>query len=165
MRRMNRAPIVLSATVTGLAATLGFQAHTPAATSAPAAQTTAAATATATRPSTAASTSARASATTSSTRTVTSTAVSNQYGVVQLKATVAAGKITKIVALQVPGGDPKSAQISAYAEPVLRASALQAQSASIDAVSGATYTSASYKTALQSVLDKAGIASSSAAGA
>jgi uncharacterized protein with FMN-binding domain len=89
---------------------------------------------------------------------------SNEYGNVQLKVTVSNGKITKIEALQVPQNDPKSAEINAYAEPQLQASALQAQSANIDTVSGATFTSDSYKTALQSALDKAGLPSTSAAG-
>jgi uncharacterized protein with FMN-binding domain len=56
--------------------------------------------------------------------------------------------------------DPKSSEISGYAEPLLRRSALSKQSASIDAVSGATYTSDGYKTALQSALDKAGFQTS-----
>jgi uncharacterized protein with FMN-binding domain len=46
-------------------------------------------------------------------------------------------------------------EINAYAGPLLRQSALAKQSANIDAVSGATYTSEGYKAALQSALDKA----------
>jgi uncharacterized protein with FMN-binding domain len=78
---------------------------------------------------------------------------------VQLRVTVSGGKITKVEALQLPGSDPKSSQISSYAAPLLQQSALTKQSANIDAVSGATYTSAGYKTALQSALDKAATAS------
>jgi uncharacterized protein with FMN-binding domain len=51
--------------------------------------------------------------------------------------------------------DPKSYAISSYAAPLLRQSALAKQSADIDLVSGATYTSEGYKAALQSALDKA----------
>jgi hypothetical protein len=47
-------------------------------------------------------------------------------------------------------------EISSFAEPLLRQSALTKQSAAIDAVSGATFTSASYEASLQSALDKAG---------
>ena len=47
-------------------------------------------------------------------------------------------------------------QISSSAEPTLQQEALQAQSADIDAVSGATFTSASYAQSLQSALDKLG---------
>ncbi|HEV7752015.1 MAG TPA: FMN-binding protein [Baekduia sp.] len=165
---MNRAPIVLSATVAGLAVTLGFHAHapavTPAATAAQASPSSSSgATSSASTPAAAASSSAKASAS-ASTTTVTSDVVPNQYGNVQLRATVSNGKITKIEALQIPQNDRKSAEINAYAEPVLQASALQAQSANIDTVSGATFTSNGYKTALQSVLDKAGLSSTSATG-
>jgi uncharacterized protein with FMN-binding domain len=60
--------------------------------------------------------------------------------------------------------EPKSSQISSYAEPLLRQSALSKQSATIDAVSGATYTSDGYATALQSALDKAGFQSATTSG-
>jgi uncharacterized protein with FMN-binding domain len=160
---MNRAPIVLSATVAGLAVTLGFHAHAPASTppaaTAAASSAPAASSSGATAPS-ASSSSAKRSAT--STNTVTSDVANNQYGNVQLKVTVSNGKVTKIEALQVPQNDRKSAEINAYAVPQLQASALQAQSANIDTVSGATYTSDSYKTALQSALDKAGLSTTSA---
>jgi hypothetical protein len=61
-----------------------------------------------------------------------------------------------VEALQLQGNDPKSVQISSSAAPQLRAGALARQSAAIDAVSGATITSASYEASLQSALDKAG---------
>jgi uncharacterized protein with FMN-binding domain len=155
---MKRAPIVLSATVAGLAVTLGFHAHAPAA---PPPTTTAQASA----PSSSGSSGSGATppaAASSSTETVTSDVASNQYGNVQLKVTVSNGKVAKIEALQVPQNDRRSAEINAYAEPALQASALQAQSANIDTVSGATYTSDSYKAALQSALDKAGLPTASA---
>jgi uncharacterized protein with FMN-binding domain len=81
-------------------------------------------------------------------------------GNVQVKVTISGGKITNIEAVQLPSMDPKSVQISSYAEPVLRQSALSAQSANIDVVSGANYTSDGYKNALQSALDKAGFQAS-----
>ena len=62
---------------------------------------------------------------------------------------------TDVTALQLPDGDPRSSQISQYAEPYLRQSVLQAQSAAIDMVSGATYTSQAYAQSLQSALDQA----------
>jgi uncharacterized protein with FMN-binding domain len=163
---MNRAPIVLSATVAGLAATLGFHAHAPAATppttSAQASASGSSGSASSgMAPAAAASSSTKRSAATS-TKTVTSDVARNQYGDVQLKVTVSNGKITKIEALQVPQNDRKSAEINAYAVPQLQASALQAQSANIDTVSGATFTSDSYKSALQSALDKAGLSTTSA---
>jgi uncharacterized protein with FMN-binding domain len=150
---MTRAPIVLTATAAGLAATLGFHAHAPAARPAKIATATKAP-----APSAGAAQSSSSASSPASTAptTVTSDAISNQYGNVQLKVTISGGKITGIEALQVPNGDPKSVEINAYAEPALRQSALTAQSANIDVVSGATYTSDSYATALQNALDQAG---------
>jgi uncharacterized protein with FMN-binding domain len=164
---MNRAPIVLSATVAGLAVTLGFHAHAPASpppppTAAASAPSAAGSASSGSTPAAGASSSTTKSAATSA-KTVTSDVVPNQYGNVQLRVTVSNGKITKIEALQIPQNDRKSAEINAYAEPMLQASALQAQSANIDTVSGATFTSDGYKTALQSALDQAGLSSTSAA--
>jgi uncharacterized protein with FMN-binding domain len=153
---MKRAPIVLAATAAGLAATLGFNAHSQAPTAS--AVTT---TAPAASPSPSSSSKSSASkSSSSSTKTVTGSSVSTRYGNVQLKVTVSGGKITNIAAVQLPSGDPKSSQISSYAEPQLRQSALTAQSANVNVVSGATYTSDGYRTALQSALDSAGLQAS-----
>jgi uncharacterized protein with FMN-binding domain len=81
---------------------------------------------------------------------------------VQLKVTVSGGKITTVQPVQLPSSDPKSYEISSYAAPQLQQSALTKQSANVDVVSGATYTSDGYKTALQSALDKAGLQASNA---
>ena len=145
---MKRAPIVLTATAAGFAATLGFHAHRPAV--ATAVTPAATATATATPAGTATSSSS------SGTKTVASDVVSTQYGNVQLKVTISGGKITDVTPVQLPQTDPKSYAISSYAAPLLRQSALSKQSANIDLVSGATYTSDGYKAALQSALDRAG---------
>ncbi len=80
--------------------------------------------------------------------------VSFEFGTVQVQVTIAGGRITDVTALQLPAGDPRSSQISQYAEPYLRESALQAQSAAVDIVSGATYTSQAYAQSLQSALDQ-----------
>ena len=153
---MQRAPIVLSATALGLAATLGFQTrHVESSTSA-------AAPAAAVTPVTSSSSGgSNTTASSSTTKTVTGDAVGTQYGNVQLKVTVAGGKITKIEAVQLPSNDPKSQSIAGYAEPLLRQSALTKQDGTVDAVSGATYTSNGYQAALQSALDKAGFQVSS----
>jgi uncharacterized protein with FMN-binding domain len=142
---MRRAPIVLTGTVAGLAAVLSFKPHQPSVSSAASPTSTPAATSTPTATSTA-----------SATRTATGDVEPTQYGNAQVRVTVFGGKITKIEALQLQGNDPKSVAISSYAEPLLRASALSKQSADIDMVSGATYTSESYKASLQSALDKLG---------
>ena len=142
---MRRSPIILSATVAGTAGVLAFHAQTPAVQTATA--STAAATATA-APSSA--------STTTGSGTATGDAVDTQYGAAQVRVTVENGKITKVEALQLQGNDPRSVQISGSAEPVLQQEALTDQTADVDAVSGATFTSASYTQSLQSALDKLG---------
>jgi uncharacterized protein with FMN-binding domain len=87
--------------------------------------------------------------------TVTGPAVQNPYGEVQVQVTLVNGEITQIVALQLPNDLFRSAEISQEAEPLLRQEALQAQSAQIDLVSGATYTSEAYVVSLQGALDQA----------
>ena len=89
------------------------------------------------------------------TRTVDGPVVDTRYGPVQVEITVDGSTITAITALQLPGGDRRSAQISNRAEPTLQSEALKAQSANIDGVSGATYTSEAYQQSLQSAIDAA----------
>ncbi len=91
------------------------------------------------------------------TRTVTGQAVDNPYGTVQVQITVQGHTITDVEAVQLPSDRQRSAYISQQAGPLLRQEALQAQSAQIDGVSGATYTSQAYAQSLQSALDSAGI--------
>ncbi|MFJ7076548.1 FMN-binding protein [Streptomyces sp. NPDC098781] len=88
-------------------------------------------------------------------RTVTGGVSQTQYGPVQVRITVSGGKITKAEAVQTPKGG-QSDQVTANAVPKLNQAAVAAGSADIDAVSGATYTSAGYKESLQSALDQAG---------
>lgn len=80
-----------------------------------------------------------------------------QYGPVQVQITVENRTITEVTALQLTNSDGRSVQISQEAAPVLRREALQAQSAQIQAVSGATFTSEGYTTSLQSAIDEAGL--------
>jgi ABC-type oligopeptide transport system ATPase subunit len=69
-----------------------------------------------------------------------------------------AGKdVTDAQAVQYPQGNPRDWQINSYAVPQLNSEAVAADSARIDMVSGATYTSDGYLRSLQSALDKAGI--------
>jgi uncharacterized protein with FMN-binding domain len=90
---------------------------------------------------------------TPATLVLTGDAVDVGYGLVQVQVTVQDGAITDVVALQLPSGDRHSDRINAAAEPILREEALTAQSAAIDLVSGATYTSMGYAMSLQSALD------------
>jgi uncharacterized protein with FMN-binding domain len=87
--------------------------------------------------------------------TFTGAESSNRWGVVQVEVTVSGGQVAEVTALQTPGGKQKSVSINQRAVPVLRSEALTAQSASINSVSGATYTSVSYRASLQSAIDQA----------
>ena len=80
-----------------------------------------------------------------------------RYGPVQVRIVVSDGTITDVTAPQLTDADGRSVAISAQAAPVLRQEALQAQSAQIQAVSGATFTSEGYTTSLQSAIDQAGL--------
>ena len=88
-------------------------------------------------------------------KTVTGDVVTTEYGPVQVRITVAGGKITKADAVQAPSGGT-SDQKTALAVPKLNQEAVAAGNANIDSVSGASYTSGGYKKSLQSALDKAG---------
>ncbi|WP_234537478.1 FMN-binding protein [Streptomyces shenzhenensis] len=81
-------------------------------------------------------------------------ASTNQYGTVQTTVSISGGRITQVTATY-PTSPGTTAQINARAIPALRKEALAAQSATIDSVSGATYTSGSYKKSLQSAIDAA----------
>ncbi|GIE74539.1 FMN-binding protein [Actinoplanes philippinensis] len=80
-----------------------------------------------------------------------------QEGDVQVVITVADGKITSVAVPVHPTGSRKHDEISARALPELVRATLAAQSADIDSVSGATYTSGGYKESLQSAIDSAGL--------
>jgi uncharacterized protein with FMN-binding domain len=144
---MRRTPIVLTATVAGLVGVLGVhpQNQGPLVAATPVSAPKAAAP----------SRSGSASATPSSQPvSADGPAIPNPYGAVQVRVTAASGKITAIDTLQIPQGDSTSQQISTMAEPQLRSEALAAQSAQIDGVSGASYTSAGYQQSLQAAIDK-----------
>lgn len=97
------------------------------------------------------------SAATPAARTVLGTAVQTPYGVVQVKVTVSGSKITDAGFAQLTADDRRSADINGQAAPILLQQTLSAQSAQIDGVSGASYTSQGYVQSLQSALDKAGV--------
>jgi uncharacterized protein with FMN-binding domain len=90
-------------------------------------------------------------------QTLAGPVVSTRWGPVQVEITVDGGRLTDVAALQLPDGDRRSANISTRVEPTLRTQALAAQSASIDGVSGATYTTIAYARSLQAALDAAGL--------
>ncbi|RII87581.1 FMN-binding protein [Clavibacter californiensis] len=108
-------------------------------------------------PSTGATPSTTVPATTAAGGTFTGASASTRYGQVQVRITVADGRITDVTALRLTDHDGRSVAISNRAAPILRQEVLAAQSADVQSVSGATYTSEGYLTSLQSAVDQAGL--------
>lgn len=99
-------------------------------------------------------TSTPATAPASASTVVTGITVDTRYGPIQLQVTFSGTTITAITALQTPDQDGRSVSINEQAVPILTQEALTSQSASIDTVSGATYTSEGYMRSLQSAIDQ-----------
>src|SRR5690242_503021 len=93
----------------------------------------------------------------STSSTVTGSVAQTRWGPVQVQLTVASGKITKVSVVQYPNGNGKDQEINSYALPILVQETVDAQSANIDMVSGATVTSDGYLSSLQSALDQANL--------
>ena len=93
----------------------------------------------------------------SAAKTYTGDVAQTRWGPVQVEITVKSGTITAVDVVQYPSGNHKDQEINDYALPVLVQDTLQAQSAKIDMVSGATVTSDGYVESLQSALDQAGL--------
>ena len=163
---MRRAPIVLAATVLGTAGVLLFKplpvssltgtssatgGSTGSAASSDSGSSSSSSASAAATPSSSASAS-------SGSATATGAVETDRYGDTQVKVTIAGGRIAAVTVLAYNDGDPRSAEISQQAIPVLREEVLSKQTAAVDAVSGATYTSNAYEASLQSALDKAGYA-------
>jgi uncharacterized protein with FMN-binding domain len=89
--------------------------------------------------------------------TYTGDTFDTRYGPVQVTVTVTGGKLTDVSAVQLPQADRRDIEINNFAVPQLRQEALDAQSANIDSISGATFTSDGYIQSLQSALDQAGL--------
>jgi len=80
---------------------------------------------------------------------------SNRWGNVQVQVVYSSGQITDVQIVQYPDGDNKSVRINARALPTLISESISAQRADVSTVSGATYTSVSYRVSLQSAIDNA----------
>jgi uncharacterized protein with FMN-binding domain len=140
---MRRVILAIVSTVAALVLLLSFKTHpatTPAVASPPAAVGT--------------TTSGAGTSASTGTKTVTGSAVDTQFGPVQVQVTVTNGKVTAATAVNYPQGNPRDAQINAYAVPALNDEAAQAGNANISIISGATYTSEGYIQSLQSALNK-----------
>ena len=89
--------------------------------------------------------------------TVTGSSADTRWGPVQVQLTVDGGTITDVTVVDYPTENNKDRAINARAIPVLVEETLDAQSADIDMVSGATVTSEGYLESLQAALDSAGL--------
>ena len=87
--------------------------------------------------------------------TFTGPSVNVNYGNVQVKITVVNGRITDAVAIKAPSG--KNDRYTNMSVPVLKQQTLKAQSANIQGVSGASYTTYGWRKSLQGAMVKAGL--------
>jgi len=166
---MRRAPILMLATVAGLVGVLSF--HTKPSSislgSLPGASSSSRSTTTTTPPTQPTSSnpatagappSTTTSAVPSTTRTATGAQVNYNFGVLSVTVTASGKKITNIgIASLDDGGNGRSQAIDQQSIPMLEQQAMQAQSANIQGVSGASYTSAGFAQSLQSALSKLGL--------
>jgi uncharacterized protein with FMN-binding domain len=184
---MRRAPIVIGATIAGLAGVLTFHTRSAslalgsapgvsatggsspsntasappsASTTTPSRQTVPATTPSSTTPSSTTPPTTTPPTTTAptTTRSATGQTVDYTYGSLSVSVTVSGSRVTKVgIASLDDGGDFRSQSIDQQSIPILEQQALQAQSANIQGVSGASYTSAGFENSLQSALRKLGL--------
>jgi uncharacterized protein with FMN-binding domain len=173
---MRRTPIVLGGTLAGLIGVLTFHttptrsgfttmpgaagvpgtSATPAA-PAPAKAASSKATSSKANTKTAAGSSAKSSPA-STTRSATGPQVNYSYGILSVKVTVSGKKIVNVgIASLDDGGNPRSQYIDQQSIPLLEQETIQAQSANIQGVSGASYTSQGFQQSLQSALQSLGL--------
>ena len=91
---------------------------------------------------------------TSGTQVINGNVANTAYGPVQIQLTLTNHRIVKVTILQQPTATAHDLQIGQFAFPQLESETFSAQSAKIDAVSGATYTSGGYIQSLQSAIDR-----------
>lgn len=78
-----------------------------------------------------------------------------QWGYVQVKAVIQGGKIANVQWVQYPSDRQRSVEINSYADPQLTTEAIQAQSAQVDIVTGATDSSIAFMESLGNALSQA----------
>ena len=131
---MRRAILAVTATVAGVVALLSFKTHSASSQRAVA-------------------TPKPASSLPPGERAITGNVANTAYGPVQVQLVVKATRIVKVNILEQPASTEHDLQIGQIAFPRLIGETITAQSARIDTVSGATYTSGGYIQSLQSALD------------
>lgn len=152
---MRRVILAVTGTIAGLVALLSFKAHVP---TVPVAVTSG----TGGSSTSSSSSSSRtipgefqsvAGPLTAGETTITGKVASTVYGPVQVELVVKSHKIVKVAVLEQPTNTIHDIQIGEFAFPKLISETLTAQNAKVDAVSGASYTSAGYISSLQSAVD------------
>jgi uncharacterized protein with FMN-binding domain len=154
---VKRYPVVIGATVAGLASVLSFHSH--AATLSSAGGPGRSATGRSTPPASSGTSSqgpppARGGQPKGATSTVTGSLEQYGYGQLSIRVTMSGGKITRLAVATLKTADTYSQQLAGYVIPVLQREILSAQSARVSGVTGATYTSEAYAYSVQSALDK-----------
>jgi uncharacterized protein with FMN-binding domain len=152
---MRRVILTILGTIAGLAALLSFKSHAPAEVTTTGGAATAGGTAT---PGGATGPGATQFAVTpkplaTGEHAIDGNVADTVYGPVQVQVVVKNAKIVGVNVLEQPSGTTRDLQIGQFAFPQLISETLSAQSANVDAVSGASYTSAGYIKSLQSALD------------
>jgi uncharacterized protein with FMN-binding domain len=89
-------------------------------------------------------------------QTIKGDAVQTRFGNVQVQVTFSGKTITKVDVLQIPEESGRDQEISSYSAPILAQEVVQSQSARVDSIGGATYTSDGYLQSVQSAIDKLG---------
>ena len=85
-------------------------------------------------------------------RTATAPAITTPFSVIQVRATLTAGRLTGVETVALSGDGPHTEALNARAEPILREEALKAGSADVDLVSGATFTSEAWIDSLKTAI-------------
>jgi uncharacterized protein with FMN-binding domain len=155
---MGRAPLVIIATAAGLVGVLSFHAGAPNSILATTRQTASSRK----QPQSGSAASASSSGATSSILLITRSAVGAKeqygYGVLAVRVTVRGSRIESITLAGLQTAEQYSQQLAAQVIPMLRSEVLSAQSAQINGISGASYTSQAYARSVQSALDRLHVA-------
>jgi uncharacterized protein with FMN-binding domain len=151
---MRRVILAVTGTIAGLVALLSFKAHVPtvpvASTSGTGGSSTSSSSSSRTIPGEFQS---AVGSLTAGETTITGKVANTVYGPVQIELVVKSHKIVKVAVLEQPANTIHDIQIGEFAFPKLISETLTAQNAKVDAVSGASYTSAGYISSLQSAVD------------
>ncbi|HET9070529.1 MAG TPA: FMN-binding protein [Acidimicrobiales bacterium] len=154
---MRRSPIVIVATLAGVGGVLAFHTKKPATiVSAPASGSSSTSAPPATSTPASGSTSGGGSSTTppaGGTRSATGKTIPYGYGQLAVKVTVKGSSITNVKLVTLATADSYSQQLAQQVIPMLQHEVLQAKSARIQAIAGATYTSEAYAQSVQAALD------------